>query len=79
MKIIKGGLNQGAQSSTFKNAQFLRNRMTKQEQLIWNKIRDDQIHGQRFRRQHPIGIYILDFFCVKSKLSIEFIEPVLKI
>ena len=71
MKVIKGGLNQDAQPSTFKNAQFLRDRMTRQEQLIWEQIRHNQIHRQRFRRQHPIGIYVLDFVCIKCKLSIE--------
>jgi len=45
--------------------------MTRQELLVWDRIRNKQIHQQKFRRQHPIGRYILDFFCIECKLSIE--------
>ncbi len=71
MKRIKGGSHQDAIPSTFRNAQFLRKRMTRQELLVWDRIRNKQIHQQKFRRQHPIGRYILDFFCIECKLSIE--------
>jgi len=71
MKRIKGGSHQDAIPSTFRNAQFLRKRMTRHELLVWERIRNKQIHQQKFRRQHPIGRNILDFFCIECKLSIE--------
>ena len=71
MKRIKGGSHQDALPSTYRNAAFLRKKMTRHELLVWEKIRNKQIHQQKFRRQHPIGRYILDFFCIECKLSIE--------
>lgn len=71
MKRIKGGSHQDALPSTFRNAEFLRKNMTHHELLVWEKIRNKQIYMQKFRRQHPIGRYILDFFCIECKLSIE--------
>ncbi len=41
------------------------------EQELWNYIRKDQLNGFRFRRQHPIAQFILDFYCHDSKLAIE--------
>lgn len=40
------------------------------EQVLWKHIRNDQL-GYRFRRQHPIGPYSLDFFCAKLRLCVE--------
>lgn len=72
MKYIKGGMNQGAKPQIFENAKFLRHKkMTPQELMLWNKLKNKQVLSQRFRRQHPIGSYILDFFCPGCKLSIE--------
>ena len=48
----------------------LRNESTPQEILIWNKIKHSQL-GYKFRRQHSIGAYILDFYCPSKKLAIE--------
>jgi very-short-patch-repair endonuclease len=41
------------------------------EQRLWERIRDRQLAGAHFRRQHAVGTYIVDFFCAKSKLVIE--------
>ncbi|MEN8251795.1 MAG: endonuclease domain-containing protein [Bacteroidota bacterium] len=60
----------GAQPSTFKNAQFLRDNETKTEKLLWSRLRNKQL-GVKFRRQHPIGNYIADFYCHKAQLVIE--------
>jgi very-short-patch-repair endonuclease len=48
----------------------LRGRMTKSEALLWKYIKNDRL-GFRFRRQHDIGNYIVDFYCPKLKLAIE--------
>ncbi len=49
----------------------LRENMTDAERLLWAKIRVKQIKGYQFYRQKPIGDYIVDFYCPKTKLVIE--------
>jgi very-short-patch-repair endonuclease len=56
-------------SSTF--ARDLRKNPTDAEMRLWSRLRGDQLEGFRFRRQHPIGPYIADFFCPEAKLIIE--------
>jgi primosomal protein N' (replication factor Y) len=41
------------------------------ERILWRAIRGQQLHGHRFRRQHPIGPYIADFACLDKKCVIE--------
>jgi len=53
-----------------KRAQYLRNNMTKAERIVWQYIRKEQL-GVRFRRQVPIGKYIVDFFALNIGLAIE--------
>lgn len=45
--------------------------MTTQERKLWNIIRNSQIDGLKFKRQVPIGDYIVDFLCVEKMLVIE--------
>ena len=45
--------------------------MTDAERLLWSKLRKRQVLGSRFRRQHPVGGYIVDFVCIEAKLIIE--------
>jgi very-short-patch-repair endonuclease len=45
--------------------------MTDAERCLWRLIRDRQLGGWRFRRQHPIGRYVADFACVEALLVIE--------
>ena len=45
--------------------------MTKPEVVLWMHLREDKLGGLRFRRQHAIGPYILDFYCASAKLCIE--------
>lgn len=49
----------------------LRNNATMQEQLLWNKLRNGGLNGYKFRRQHSVGDYIVDFYCPECKLAIE--------
>jgi very-short-patch-repair endonuclease len=49
----------------------LRKKMTETEKILWSKIRNRKVNGKYFRRQHPYGIYILDFFCFEANLVIE--------
>jgi very-short-patch-repair endonuclease len=52
-------------------ARKLRKNMTLSETLLWQYLRKSQMLGYRFRRQEPIGNYIVDFFCRKLNLAIE--------
>lgn len=45
--------------------------MTDAEMYLWQHLRARQILGFKFRRQHPVGKYILDFACIEAKLAIE--------
>ncbi|HOQ67429.1 MAG TPA: endonuclease domain-containing protein [Candidatus Atribacteria bacterium] len=52
-------------------ARGLRKRQTDAERVLWNKLRNKQIEGVKFRRQQPIGSYIVDFVSLEIKLIIE--------
>ncbi|MUP38439.1 endonuclease domain-containing protein [Labilibaculum euxinus] len=52
-------------------AKELRRNMTKSEKLLWTEIRNRKLNGLKFRRQHPINIFIADFYCHEIKLVIE--------
>jgi very-short-patch-repair endonuclease len=51
-------------------AKLLRRRMTPAEEKLWAALRNDEA-GARFRRQHPIGRFVLDFYCATRKLAVE--------
>lgn len=52
-------------------ARLLRKNQTSQEDKIWNLLRNRNFHGLKFKRQHPIGNYIVDFICIDKKIVIE--------
>ena len=52
-------------------ARDLRQTATDAEKLLWSLLRDRQLDEHKFRRQHPLGSYILDFYCHEAKLAIE--------
>ena len=52
-------------------ARKLRRTSTDVERKLWHRIRDKQIDNFRFRRQRPIGKYIVDFICLDAKLIVE--------
>lgn len=49
----------------------LRSEATRSEQILWSKLRTKQIQNLRFRRQHGIGPYIVDFYCPEKFVVIE--------
>jgi very-short-patch-repair endonuclease len=53
------------------HARRLRKKETWSEKLVWRWLRDRRFNGYKFRRQHPIGDYCLDFFCEEAELAIE--------
>ena len=54
-----------------RTARTLRKHMTDAERVLWKQLRLRQIEGQKFRRQHPIGPYIVDFVCLEKRFIIE--------
>ncbi|OFY60443.1 MAG: hypothetical protein A2V46_10625 [Bacteroidetes bacterium RBG_19FT_COMBO_42_7] len=61
----------GAKPSIFKLAKELRKDETEAEKKLWTKLNRNQILGLQFRRQHPINVFVADFYCPKIKLVIE--------
>ena len=57
--------------STRRNARDLRRNPTEAERTLWRHLRQRHVAGRKFRRQHPIGRYVLDFVCLETKLVIE--------
>ena len=49
----------------------LRREMTDAEARLWQLLRGRQLAGERFRRQHQIGPYVVDFYCASRKITIE--------
>lgn len=52
-------------------ARKLRKNPTEAERVLWQHLRQKSIEGHRFRRQHPMGPYVLDFVCLEEKMVIE--------
>ena len=67
----KTPMHQNANSNTFKKAQWLRENETPAEKRLWDQLKGKRLEGYKFRRQHPVGKYILDFYCHAKKLVIE--------
>jgi len=61
----------GAENITKERARELRKVMTHEELILWEHLRNKKMLGYKFRRQHPIDIYIADFYCHELKLVIE--------
>ena len=61
----------GADLNIRQKAKELRKNMTPAEELLWINLKNKKLLGLHFRRQHPYGIYILDFYCHKINLAIE--------
>lgn len=58
-------------ASTQRAAHILRRDMTKAEAVLWKKLKDRKLFNTKFRKQHPIYIFIVDFYCHEYKLVIE--------
>jgi very-short-patch-repair endonuclease len=60
----------GTTIATISKARRLRRELTDVERRLWSELRGDAL-GVSFRRQHPIGPYVLDFFCERHGLAVE--------
>jgi adenine-specific DNA-methyltransferase len=52
-------------------AKTLRKNLTDAERWLWQRLRNRELSGWKFRRQHSIGPYIVDFVCIEKRLVIE--------
>ena len=72
--MVKKGIEQMTEFYNLKylkpTRKKLRNEPTSAEQLLWSKLRNKQLEGKKFRRQHSVGSYILDFYCPEYRLAI---------
>jgi len=53
------------------NARALRRDMTEVEHRLWFLLRGRRLEGRKFRRQHPVGAFVVDFACVTHRLVVE--------
>jgi very-short-patch-repair endonuclease len=71
MKEHINNLTYGASPEIFKRAKDLKRGMTPAEKILWEELRGSKLDGHKFRRQHPIGKFIADFYCHEKKLVVE--------
>jgi len=64
-----GGLNNLPNLKTLRKR--LRNNLTPAEAALWKLLKGKKLKGRKFRRQHSVGNYILDFYCPSEKLAVE--------
>jgi len=71
MENEKLPMHQGALPHVYEKAKNNRSELTQAEQILWEAIRLKKLDGIKFRSQHAIGAYIVDFYCHAAKLAIE--------
>ena len=71
MDFYNENLHQGAEGKLYEYGRQFRQSQTEAEKELWRLIRNKKINGLQFRRQHPLGNYIADFYCHEKRLVIE--------
>jgi very-short-patch-repair endonuclease len=61
----------GATQDTLEKAKLLRKSETNAEKLLWERLKSKKFYGYKYRRQHPISQFMVDFCCHELKLVIE--------
>ncbi len=56
---------------TYQRAAWMHRHLTPPEARLWRCLKGGKLEGLKFRRQHPVGPYILDFYCVAAKVAVE--------
>ncbi len=70
-RVIDRHMFYGARKNIFLQAIELRNSMTIAETTLWEELRKRKLFKARWKRQHPVDIFVLDFYCHKYRLAIE--------
>ncbi len=68
--MSKGNMFYGADVVLFERAKQMRNNMTYSERRLWERLSNNKLNV-RFKPQHPLFLFIVDFYCHKAKLVIE--------
>ncbi|GEO04456.1 hypothetical protein AAE02nite_21200 [Adhaeribacter aerolatus] len=68
---MEDNLHKGAANKLFGYARDNRKKQTPAEEVLWQHLRNRQLIGHKFRRQHPLGNFIADFYMHEFKLAIE--------
>jgi very-short-patch-repair endonuclease len=71
MRELEKTMYYNARPKIMEAARLLRENMTSSENLMWERLKGKKICGLRFRRQHPIDIFIADFYCHEARLVVE--------
>ena len=64
-------LHKEAIGKLYQYGRELRQELTQAEKKLWAEIRNKKLNGLKFRRQHPVDRFVLDFYCHERKLAIE--------
>jgi very-short-patch-repair endonuclease len=70
-RVIERNMFYGAKKSIFLKAVELRKNLTPAEKVLWEKLCNKKILNVRFKCQHPIDIFIADFYCHKLRMVVE--------
>ena len=64
-------LHYNASAATHRLAGILRRSETEAEKILWLELKNRKCAGLKFRRQHPFGRFVLDFYCLEKALAVE--------
>ena len=71
MDSYNDNLHKKSSPVLYEYAKQMRRNSTQEEEALWHKLKNKQVAGLKFRRQHPIDKFIADFYCHEKKLVIE--------
>jgi very-short-patch-repair endonuclease len=69
--LMKDEKQKGTPAIIYAQARELRHDLTQAETILWDALRNRRLNGMKFRRQHPLGPFIADFYCAEFRLIIE--------
>ena len=70
-RTYEGVLHLGASPAIHEKAKELRKAETQAEKLLWQELKNKKCGGLKFRRQHPLLKFVVDFYCHEKKLVVE--------
>ena len=71
MDSYNDNLHKKSSPALYEYAKQMRKNPTKAEEVLWHRLKNKQLAGLKFRRQHPVDRFIVDFYCHEKKLVIE--------
>jgi len=71
MDSYNDNLHKKSSPILYEHAKQMRKNPTEAEDILWHRLKNKQVAGLKFRRQHPVDRFIADFYCHERKLVIE--------